>query len=110
MSDSQQVPGPAIDNNERILSRPADDFARLPAAEVEPVSQPGAGPHGSLDDGLRMPTVLIVAGMAVAFATFLVGTPILLVVGFVLVVIGGIWSLATSHSGSGTGPARRRRG
>lgn len=99
MSDSRTVPGPAADNNDRILERPADDFAGLPEDETHPVEAPGDGPRGGLDAGVQLPTVLVVAGMAVAFATFLAGTPILLAVGALLVVVGLVMGALRSRVG-----------
>ncbi len=111
ISDAQQVPGPAADNNERIAARPSDDFARLPREEVTPIPEPGAGPGGGLDSGLSKPLLTVALGYALAFATFVIRSPVPLVLGLLLVVGGMVWSKRSQGrgSGSGLGPVTIRR-
>ncbi|MBA2529151.1 MAG: hypothetical protein H0V19_04190 [Euzebyales bacterium] len=106
---TEQIPGPAAENNERILARSAEGFATFPAEEVDPVTEPGQGPLGGIDAGPRKPVILIVAGVAVLFATFVLANPIPLVLGLALIVAGAAWSgLSGMGRGSGLGPTIRR--
>lgn len=90
MSDERQVPGPAAENNERILARPATDFARFPAEEIDEIDSPGAGPSGPVEGRPGAPVVLVVAGFLLAFATFVIHTPFLLGLGLLLVLVGTV--------------------
>lgn len=108
MAEERQVPGPARDNNERIQERGYEsEFARLPEEEVDPISGPGAGPHGSLDRGARnLPLMVIGLGAIVAFTAFGLDTAVPLVLGLLLVVVGAVWAgmRSTTHaSGLGSG-------
>lgn len=108
MADERQVPGPARDNNDRILERRYEEgFAQLPEQEIDPIPQPGAGPHGSLDAGPNVPLLVIAVGGAIAFAALGFGHPAPLGIGLLLVVVGAVWAGARSQtlaSGRGTGP------
>lgn len=108
MSEERALPGAARDNNERIQERGYEsDFARFPAEEIDPISRPGAGPHGGLDTGPRnLPLIVIGVGGLVAFAAFGLDSVIPLVLGLVLVVIGAVWAGVRSQthaSGEGVG-------
>lgn len=111
MAAERQVPGPAADNNERITSRPYDGFATLPEEEVQPLSAPGAGPHGTVGGRVKAPSLLVAAGLAVCFATFVVGQPLLLAVGLAMIFAGGVWSARRyGRAGKGLGPTTVRSG
>lgn len=98
------VPGPPEDNNERITSRPHDDFARLPEEEVDEIPAPGAGPRGSLDDGPSLPILVMGVGALVAFSTFLFGNGWPLAIGLVILVAGALWAgLSGPRHGAGQG-------
>lgn len=108
MPEDRTVPGSARDNNERIQERGYEaDFARLPHEEVDPISRPGAGPHGGLDQGGRnLPMAVIVVGVVVAFTAFGLNSPIPLGIGLLLLVVGAIWAglrRQTHASGQGSG-------
>lgn len=108
MAEQRQVPGPAQDNNERIQERDYEsDFAQLPPEEVDPISGPGEGPHGSLDSGpTNLPLIVIAVGALIAFSAFGLDSIVPLVIGLVVVVAGAIWSGLrgqTIASGEGLG-------
>lgn len=108
MSEERARPGVARDNNERIQERGYEsDFARLPEEEIDPISRPGGGPHGSVDTGPRnLPLMVIALGAVIAFGTFGLDSIVPLVVGVLVVVIGGIWAgvrSQTEASGRGVG-------
>jgi hypothetical protein len=92
MPQERRMPGPAERNNERILERGYDSFAALPEEEVASIDRPGGGPHGSVDDGPRMPLLTIAVGAALVFATFFFDNLWPLVIGLAVVIAGGIWS------------------
>lgn len=105
------MPGPVTDNNERITSRPYDDFATFPPEEIQPITAPGGGPSGAVAEGRNPPLVLVAVGYAVCFATFAVQQPLFLAAGVVLIVAGAAWGKATrGRRGKGLGPSMIRRG
>lgn len=109
VADEREVPGPARDNNDRILERGYEGgFAQLPREEVDPIPRPGAGPHGALDEaGPNVPLLVIALGGAMAFASLGFNHAAPLGLGLLLVVVGAVWAGARSQtraSGAGTGP------
>jgi hypothetical protein len=90
--DGPTLPGRAEDNNERILARPHDDFARFPAEEVDEVAAPGAGPRGTLDDGPALPILVMGVGVLIAFSTFLFSNGWPLAIGLVVLIAGAVWA------------------
>ena len=103
----REVPGPAQDNAERIQSRDADDFARFPREEllVDQVATRDAGVAGRV----VWPPVLIVVGFLIAFSVFVVRVWPVLVIGFLLMLVGTVWSLASHRGGRGLGPTTIRQ-
>ena len=94
MSSEQQLPPQLTDSAERIQARDhGSAFARMPDDEVHPVTRPGAGPEGSLDESLNHPLILLWVGLALLFATFFVAHWITLVAGAALILGGGVWQL-----------------
>lgn len=113
MAEQRQVPGPPQENQERVQERAYEDhFARLPAEEVDPISRPGGGPHGSLDSGpTNLPLIVIAVGGLVAFSAFGLDSAVPLLIGLVLVVVGAVWAGLrgqTVASGEGVGSATVR--
>jgi hypothetical protein len=105
--EGRTVPGQPADSNERILSRPHDDFARFPPEEVDEVATPEAGPRGTLDDGPALPILVMGVGALIAFSTFLFSNGWPLAIGLVVLVAGAVWAgMSDPHAGSrgGTGP------
>ena len=102
----RQVPGAAQDNPERIQSRDAGDFARLPREELQTGGVPtrDAGVAGRV----VWPPVLITIGFLIAFSVFILRFWPLLVIGFVLILIGTVWSIAGHRGGRGLGPTTVR--
>jgi len=74
--------------------------------------EPGAGPSGGLDFGLSKPLLVVAVGFVLVFATFVIRSPVTLILGMLLIAVGMVWS-KVSHgrgSGSGLGPVTIRRG
>ena len=104
-----KVPGDVTDSGARVRDRGAETaFARLPESEVHARTGPGGGPQGPVAAGpVNIPVILITTGYLVAFLTFLVATPILLVLGLGMIFVGGVMSVVTNRrpgrmSGLGT--------
>lgn len=100
----RQVPGPAQDNPERIQSRDASDFAQLPHEELQPDT--GSTRDAGVTGRVVWPPVLIVLGFAVAFSVFIFRVWPVLVIGFVLMLIGTVWSMTGHRAGRGLGPTK----
>ena len=98
MNDEKHVPPLVESSPERIQSRDAADFARLPADET--TIDDRATRDAVVADRVVWPPVLIVVGFLVAFSVFIFRVWPVLVVGFLLILIGSIWS-AASHRGGG---------
>lgn len=112
-------PAPATRNPERIQERPYEsDWAALPAEETDERREPGAGPEGSVGAaGRSVPLTTIAVGFGLVFLTFFLDSPVPLVLGLLLIVVGGVWSgLTERRAGTGHGVGtldarqQRRRG
>ncbi|HVM00339.1 MAG TPA: hypothetical protein VM324_13690 [Egibacteraceae bacterium] len=101
MSEQREVPGPAQENNERILERGYEsDFARLPDEEVDAIPRPGGGPHGGIDAGpQRLPLVVVAVGVVLAILGFGLPSGVALAAGIGLVVAGGVWAGGNTRRG-----------
>lgn len=92
-------PAPAARNPERIQERSYEsDWAGLPAEETDQQYDPGAGPEGSVSgSGHSVPLITIAVGFGVLFLTFVLGNPVPLAVGLLLILVGGVWSGLTER-------------
>ena len=100
MADAEHVPPLVEESPQRIQSRDAADFARLP--DDETMLDDRATRDAVVADRVVWPPVLIVVGFVLAFSVFIFRVWPVLVVGFLLMLIGSIWS-SVSHRGGGTG-------
>lgn len=113
MADPQQrpvVPPDVTESGERIAGRPYEsDFARLPAEETLPHEGVGSGPSGTVAAGFNVPLAVMAVGALLLFGVFFVATPILLVVGLLLVLVGFVMSqVKHRRPGRGGGIGKRR--
>lgn len=110
MADRHQVPPDVDQSAERIQDRAYDeDFARQPDDEIHPVTEPGAGPHGSTGtSGTNGPIVLMAISALIAFSVFLFREPWVLALGIVVFLGAALWAGVVGRSqssGAGSGPA-----
>ena len=100
MTDEHQVP-PATDQSpERIAGRDYDtEFARLPEHETHPLTEPGAGPHGSTaTSGRNVPVILMAIGGLITASVFVFRSPWVLVLGIVIFLGAAIWTGVANRS------------
>jgi hypothetical protein len=104
MADEQQVPPSIEDSPKRIEGRDhGSDFARLPASEAHPVSEPGAGPYGTATT-LNIPIIVMAVGALIALSVFIFSSPLILALGIAIFVGAAIWAgVANRSRGSAAG-------
>lgn len=102
--DEHQVPSDVTASGERVRSRSyEDDFARMPRSEVHPRTGPGGGPEGPVAAGpVNKALVVMTVGALLAFSVFFINTPVVLVLGLLLILVGAGMSIVRK-----TRPGRR---
>jgi hypothetical protein len=99
-----QVPPPVSEQAERIQSRPYEDFARLPEDEVRRDALSTRDMR--VDNRIVWPPVIVTVGFVVAFLVFIVQHWLALVIGFGLILVGTVMSLASHRGPRGVGPVK----
>lgn len=110
VADEHQVPPPVEQSGDRVQRRPAEeDFARLPAHETHPRTEPGAGPYGSTaTGGSNGPIVLMAVGALITASVFVFRSPWVLVLGIAVFLGAALWAgIANRSPGTmgGLGPS-----
>lgn len=111
LADEHQVPPATEQSGDRIKGRAYEsNFARLPEHETHPLTEPGAGPHGSTaTSGQNGPIILMAIGGLITASVFVFRSPWVLLLGIVIFLGAAIWTGVANRSPGtmgGTGPSK----
>ena len=99
MSDTHQVPPDVTASGDRVQERDYDSaFARFPRSEVDVRTGPGGAPRREVHgDRPNVAMLIMAAGAVLTFGVFFITTPILLVLGLLLILGGAVMTIFIHH-------------